>query len=367
MSEIRVLLDEEVAAGNIPGYSYGIYGPERILESGFGGLAQKLDGVRLIQENTLYDVASLTKPIVTATSFLLLKDTLSLDLELTLNHIFGADCPEPKKSITLFDLLAHRSGYPAWEPLYLKGRTHAEILSYLLERPLVYKPGKQGIYSCLGYILLGFIFPRLSGQALDTFAQQNIFQPLQMSASNFRPAPDLKSRIAGTEMGNEYERKMIEELNGQSHSLRDYLICGEVHDGNAFFLGGVAGNAGLFSTVEDVGNFSRMLVGQGVFETIRFLSPEAFQLLLTCHSYNDLDRFGLGWHLFSEGWSGSQTLSPTSFGHTGFTGCALWVDPQRNLAFVLLTNRVHPRTDNDEIRKIRKQFINLSIKKHGQL
>jgi len=364
MSSINTYLQEQVRLKNIPGYNYGIYNSQGLIESGFGGFAQKTEGERLVREDTLFDIASLTKPIVTASSYLLLHDNFDVDLNRTVGDILADRCPDDKKSITLLDLLSHRSGYAAWAPLYLFGRDQPEITEHLLNMPLTYPVGTNAIYSCLGYILLGFLLPELIDETLEIFAQKHIFKPLSMKCSCFHPDQALKTTTAATECGNMYEQKMVHDHYDGSAQLRQYLLIGEVNDGNAHALGGVAGNAGLFSNREDVGIFALMLLRDGMAGSKIFFSPQSFIQLNRCHGRNMDERFGIGWHLFHPGWSGGSALSFYSFGHTGFTGCAFWIDPKKDLAFVLLTNRIHPDAKNVSIRRIRKEFVLLSVKKH---
>lgn len=284
-----------------------------------------------LDEATVFDAASLTKPVVTATLVQLLRERGLLDMEAPLQR-YLPDCGGADKAgIRLRQLLTHSSGLPASLPGNgagdWAGAADAERIGCSL--PLTAPPGTQFRYSDVNYILLGRIVERASGMALARFAAEALFQPLGMHDSGYLPLRRMPAtRIAPTER------------------LKDgQLLRGEVHDPTARKMGGVAGHAGLFTTTADLARFARMLLEGGVAEDgRRFLSAQSVALLTTAQSPAGIAELrGMGWDIASPYARPRGSLYPlTSFGHTGFTGCAFWLDPASHSFFVLLSNRVHP-------------------------
>lgn len=284
-----------------------------------------------LDEATVFDAASLTKPIVTATLVQLLRERGQLDVEAPLQR-YLPDCGGADKAgITLRQLLTHTSGLPAGLPRNgagdWAGADDAQRIACGL--PLAAAPGTQFRYSDLNFILLGRIVERQSGMTLDRLAEQALFRPLGMQDSGYLPLRRMAAaRIAPTER----------LPDGQ-------VLRGEVHDPTARKMGGVAGHAGLFTTTADLARFARMLLASGVAEDgRRLLSPESVALLTTPQSPPAVaEQRGMGWDIASPYSRPRGSLyPPTSFGHTGFTGCAFWLDPASGSFFVLLSNRVHP-------------------------
>jgi CubicO group peptidase (beta-lactamase class C family) len=284
-----------------------------------------------LDEATIFDAASLTKPVVTATLVQLLRERGLLDMEAPLQR-YLPDCGDAgKAAITLRQLLTHSSGLPASLPGNgagdWAGAAAAQRIACGL--PLAAPPGTQFRYSDVNYILLGRIVERASGQPLEQLAEQALFGPLGMGDSGYLPLRRMAAaRIAPTER------------------LADgRLLRGEVHDPTARKMGGVAGHAGLFTTTADLARFARMLLAGGVAEDgRRLLSADSVALLTTVQSPPALaEQRGMGWDIASPYSRPRGSLYPaTSFGHTGFTGCAFWLDPGSRSFFVLLSNRVHP-------------------------
>lgn len=248
---------------------------------------------------------------------------------------------EVREAVTLRHLLTHTSGLPAWRPLYQAGTSREELLKALCTTPLEAFPGTRVCYSCLGFILLGVALERIGGTRLDRLAQEQIFAPLAMADSMFAPPRELRRRIAPTE-----------RVNGR-------LIHGVVHDENARALGGVSGNAGLFATAPDLGRFAQMLLGRGQGAP-RLLS--AASIAAATRNYTaeiSPEGRGLGWLLKGKAASPAGDLfGPGSFGHTGFTGTSIWIDPAADLFAVLLTNRVYPSRENQAHLDLRPLFHN---------
>lgn len=338
------LLDRAVADGAFPGGVLAVGWKGRLAIHSFGRMAREAKDSR-VTADTIYDVASLTKPIVTTTAVMLLAQQKQLDLDAPVEHYlpeFAAAArsdPDPawRARVTVRMLLLHDSGLPAHREFYEDAKGKAAILARVLAEPLVRGPGKQIEYSDLGFILLGTIVERLTGNSLDQFARRNIFTPLGMNASLFNPPRSLRARIAPTEDDAAYRKR---------------LIRGEVDDENAWAMGGVAGHAGLFSTAGDIAAFAQMILNGGIYAHHRLLSRATIDEFTARRTIGDSAR-ALGWDVPSEPSSSGRYFSGKTFGHMGFTGTSLWIDPERCLFVILLTNRVNPTRANEKIRQVR--------------
>jgi CubicO group peptidase (beta-lactamase class C family) len=289
-------------------------------------------------KGTLFDLASLTKSIATATSVMILKERGLIDL----NHDISLYLAEFKRKISIFHLLTHTSGLPAWRPLYVEVKHRSEVVKYLSDLNLEYETGNKVVYSCLGYILLGEMIRKITGLGLDEFANREIFKPLSMNDTLFNPPENRREECAATEDSNSFEKRMS---NYRDYRWRKGVIVGEVHDENANFLGGVAGNAGLFSNAYDLARFAKMLINGG--ENI--LSPDSIKMISTIHTPGLNESRGLGWIILPD-----KTLY-----HTGFTGTAVWINLERRFFATLLTNRVHPDATKEGIVDFRQTFYRL--------
>jgi CubicO group peptidase (beta-lactamase class C family) len=298
--------------------------------------------------DTVYDLASLTKVVATTPLVLMAagEGLLGLDDPLP-RHV--PECPHGE--VTVRHLLAHTAGFPAWVPFYLNATGYDAIVRRAAAVPLVSPPGESTLYSDVGFILLGEVVRRRLGP-LDRQASARIFRPLGMRDTLFRPPPELRSRIAPTEDGAQVEREMAGPA-GRRYPWRRSLIWGEVHDSTAYAMGGVSGHAGLFGTAQDLIAYTRMWLAEGSAPHGPRLPPALVREAL---SPQDPSRSrGLGWALAGPGawWGGC--LSPDAYGHTGFTGTALVVDPGHRLAIVLLTNSVHLGRDRTGIAEFRQR------------
>jgi CubicO group peptidase (beta-lactamase class C family) len=306
----------------------------------FGRLTYEPDAPP-VTASTLYDLASLTKVVATTTMAMILVDAGRLDLDQPVREILPGFQGPGKDAVTVRHLLTHSSGLPAIVPLYkevpLQKKTRAAFIERMQALDLEYSAGSRSVYSDPGIILLGEILERAAGQPLEAFVRERVFEPLGMRETMFRPPAELRSRIAPTEFD----------------PWRGRLIQGEVHDENAFAMGGVAPHAGLFSTAGDLARFAQMLLNGGITNGRRIVSREAVELFTRRAGIPGSDR-ALGWDTKSaEGSSAGTLLSSRSFGHTGFTGTSIWIDPERQLFIILLTNRVHPTRENNLIREAR--------------
>ncbi|MBG9791890.1 beta-lactamase [Paenibacillus dendritiformis] len=311
--------------------------------------------------DTIYDCASLTKVVVTLSLMLILMDRGQVRLADPVAQHIPAFGTAGKAEVTIGQLLAHTSGLPAHRDLYSHGWTPQRIHEAICAMEPDYPPGTRCVYSCLGYMILGQIIRKQFGRPLEEAAWSEVLQPLGMTASRYNPPPEWKPRIAATE----YDA-----------ALGEYR-WGFVHDENAYALGGAAGNAGLFSTASDLLRYARMWLalasnasceaGEANASLSRsrtgdgpeafILSREAVKEALRSHT-NDIPgaNRGLGWVLHGDPANvGGKGLSPYSFGHTGFTGTSLWIDPAQDLIIILLTNRVHYGRGNS-IAALRRQF-----------
>jgi len=304
----------------------------------FGHLTDEPDAPP-VTAGTLYDLASLTKVVATTTMAMILVDEGKLDLDRPVQDFLPGFRGPGKETVTVRHLLTHSAGLPATAPLYKEIQGKAAYLERIeaMDLDLTAPPGSRSVYSDLGMILLGEILEQAAGRPFETFVRKRVLDPLGMHNTLFRPPAALRPRIAPTE---------IDPWRGR-------LIQGEVHDENAFALGGVAPHAGLFATAPDLARFARMLLNGGALHGRRIVSPETLALFTRRAGIPGSDR-ALGWDTKSaEGSSAGTLFSPRSFGHTGFTGTSIWIDPDRQLAVILLTNRVYPTRENNLIREAR--------------
>jgi CubicO group peptidase (beta-lactamase class C family) len=310
---------------------------------------------------TIYDLASLTKPLVTG---LLCARRLQLG-ELTLDSSISHYLPEferpDKHMITLRHLLTHTSGLPAWRPLYILSEGEAErAAGVIASEELKAKPGTSVVYSDLGFIALGLLLERLTGKQLTQLAHEEIFAPLNLTHSFFNPDLALQTGIAACEMGNLYERETCQQEGmSEYRGGRQELIWGEVHDGNAHFLGGAAGHAGLFSTADE----TLILAQQFLPGLSTMLKPETCDLARQNMTEGLEEARSLGWQLAQTVDStAGHSLAPDSFGHNGFTGTSCWIDPVHVRVFILLTNRTHAHTTPFvNINSVRRQFHTMAV------
>ena len=294
-----------------------------------------------VNANTVYDLASLTKPIVTTTAIMMLTASGRVQLDLPLDRYIpewdSGPNPTVRKKVTVRELLLHTAGLPAHQKYYEQLKGKREIVARVCAEPLVAEPGAKIEYSDLGFILLGEIVERLTGETLDQYAREQIFDPLGMNDSLFNPPKKQWPLIAPTENDTAFRKKQLR---------------GEVDDGNAFAMGGVAGHAGLFSTAGDVAAFAQMMLDGGIYKHRRLLTRSLIDEFTTRQTI-DGDARDLGWDTPTEPSSSGRYFSNRSYGHNGFTGTSLWIDPEKNLFVILLTNRVYPSAANDKIRQLR--------------
>ena len=337
--QISSLLQQGISDGVFPGAVAVIAEDGEVSYHEAFGHRMVLPRTMPMRCDTIFDLASLTKPIVVATLVVHLAEEGILDIRDPVKKYL----PEfNRETITLLHLLTHTSGLPAWRPLYLKVKSRDEIARYLGEIELDYPTGQQVIYSCLGYILLGELIERTSGQSLDRLAHERIFAPAEMMTTRYCPPSAWKDNCAATEDSNKFEKRMA---NGERYDWRTGILCGEVHDENANFLGGVAGNSGLFSTARDLTKFCQILVNGG--DSV--LTSDSIHQLSKTHTAGLNSERSIGWIILKDG----------SLYHTGFTGTSIRLHLERRMFAILLTNRVHPDASRQGILGFRDQFHKL--------
>jgi serine-type D-Ala-D-Ala carboxypeptidase len=291
---------------------------------------------------TLFDLASLTKVVATTPMAMLLYERGLLDLDAPISAIVPEFIHDPAKDprrheVTLRMLLAHSSGLPAYEKLFLKTPARNKLLQAAFTTPLATNPATHAQYSDIGFIILGIALERLADESLDRFCQREIFAPLAMTNTTFNPPQEIRPQIPPTH---------------DDQTFRKRLIQGEVQDENAFILAGVAAHAGLFSTAEDLAKFAQAILSGGN----PILRPETVALF-THRQLTPADTSrALGWDTPSSPSQSGKYLSPQSYGHLGYTGTSLWIDPTRQLSITLLTNRTWPDCSNQAIKQVRPKF-----------
>jgi CubicO group peptidase (beta-lactamase class C family) len=300
------------------------------------------EGARPVALDSLFDLASLTKPVATAASLLALAEDGALHLGEEVGRFLPIEGLDPLAGVTLRHLLTHTSGLAAWRRFHSQELGREEILRRVRRAERELPIGARFVYSDLGYVLLGAVVEAVAGEGLETFARRRLFEPLGMADTTFLPPETLRPRLAATRCPD-----------------RARVLVGEVHDGNAAAMEGVAGHAGLFGSAPDLARFARMLLRGGQGEGCRVLGP----LTVAAMSRNALATEGggcsFGWFTPPNGMlPAGDFLPPDAFGHTGFTGTSMVVVPSLDLAAIWLTNRVLQEGDGGEFLRLRRRFHN---------
>ena len=360
--------ERAVEEGVFPGAVISVAHEDQVVyERAFG--YRSLEPKRAPMEvGTIFDLASLTKPMATTTAFMLLVKERKLRLDDLITRVIPMYGVYGKNLTTFRHLLNHSSGLPAWKPYFEEiiraekgGKIHfvasRAAKNYVYEqihreKPLS-APGTQALYSDLGFILLGEVIEVVTSNSLDRFCQDRVFKPLGLRSTGFVDLSQLRTR----------RLQPVEEMIAPTEHCpwRKKILCGEVHDDNASAMGGVAGHAGIFSSAGDVHRFvvrlKRCLQGQDDF----LPQPLVQEFLIKPETARG--NFALGWDTPSaEGSASGNLFSPRSVGHLGFTGCSLWWDLEKNCHIVLLTNRVHPSRKNEKIKEFRPMIHNEIMK-----
>ena len=335
LDSVRQVLDNAVADGAFPG-AYAVIGTRRgiIAEYGVGRL-DSADATRPTSR-TVWDLASLTKVVNTTSAMLQLVGSGRVALDTPVVRYLPEWTVPGAARVTVRHLLSHNAGLPAWRALYKEAATPDEAMALVLATPLDTVPGVRFLYSDLGFILLGRLVERVSGEPLVSFSPTHVFAPVGMRDTRFLPPASWKARTAPTEQDPWRQRK----------------VRGEVHDENGARLGGVAGHAGLFSTAHDLSRFARLYLNGGALDGVRVFDSTTVAAFTRVQD-TTVSRRALGWETPTGRNSAGARLAATAFGHTGFTGTSLWMDPERDLFVLLLTNRVNPTRQNLRIGAVR--------------
>jgi CubicO group peptidase (beta-lactamase class C family) len=296
-----------------------------VLSRGYGTLDWSRTSAPVSPERTLYDLASLTKVVATTSAVMVLFDERRIALDAPVARYLPAFAGGAKSRVTIRELLEHRSGLPAGRSLSRLAHSPARARELILATTLEHEPGTVELYSDVGMDVLGFAVEAITHEPLDHFVRRRVFAPLAMTSTTYRPGPALRASAAPTEM----------------HNRRGHPLKGEVHDGDAYALGGVAGHAGLFSTASDLARFAQMLLDGGTLGGRRIVADSTVALF----TRRSAGRRALGWDTCAGGASCGQHMSERAYGHTGFTGTSLWIDPDRGLYVIVLANWLHERPD----------------------
>jgi CubicO group peptidase (beta-lactamase class C family) len=355
------MLHGRIEAGDFPSAVYVVAEHGRAIFAEALGNAVRQPKTYPACLETIYDLASLTKPLVTGflCARLIELSELTLDSPIA-NYLPEFDRPD-KQIITVRHLLTHTSGLPAWRPLYIIAKGEQDkVIEAIANEPLASEPGERVVYSDLGFIVLGFILQKLTGMRFDQLARRESFAPLDLQRAFFNPASAMQTEVAACESGNQYERDMCEHdpALAKYSSWRSGSIWGEVHDGNAHFLGGAAGHAGLFATAGEALRLANQFIG-GLSE---LLSPQTCELFRQNMTPGLNEARSFAWQLAATKEStAGPGLPADAFGHTGFTGTSCWIDAVKERVYLLLTNRTHYRAlPFANINQVRRDFHTLA-------
>jgi CubicO group peptidase (beta-lactamase class C family) len=345
-NEVDSVLDKAITDHAFPGAVVLIWKDgNTIYEKPFGNFTYNSKSPKMINQ-TIFDLASLTKVIATTTAAMICYDRKLFSLDDPVVKYIPEFGENGKEKITIINLLIHNTGLPAWKKFYGSGLTYDEVLKEIYSSPLEYEIGTKTVYSDLGIITLGKIIEKVTEKKLDVFCKEEIFTPLRMNSTFYNPPDSIKKYCAPTEVDNYWRNKTLQ---------------GEVHDETSAMLNGVTGHAGLFSTASDIAKLMVVLLNKGMIDGNQFIKKNTVELFTKRNS--DESSRALGWDTRSEtGSSSGDFFSSNSFGHTGFTGTSVWADPERNLFVVFLTNRVYPTRENIKILKVRPALHNAVIK-----
>ncbi len=323
LATIDRVVQRGIDAGGYPGAAV-VVGRKgySVWSKGFGALDWTAKGMRVTADQSIYDLASLTKVIATTTAIMVLYDEGKVALDAPVSRYIPSFSGGLKDQVTVRHLLEHRAGLPAGNELWRHSHTPEEARASVLASKIGCTPGVCYEYSDLGADILGFVAEAASGLSLDQFLTEKVYGPLGMNDTHFKPNAIDAYRTAPTEIA----------------PPRGYPLRGEVHDENAYALGGIAGHAGLFSTANDLSVFAQMLLENGQYNGVRVVADSTVALFT--HRTEKGTR-ALGWDTCDGNGGCGQYLSSRAFGHTGFTGTSIWIDPDRQMFVILLTNRVH--------------------------
>jgi len=351
-NKISEFLQSRIDAKDFPSAVYLVAEKgEIVLQDALGFAVVKPEKIAA-RIDTIYDLASLTKPLVTGLLCAKLIEKGEIYLDDKIAKYLSSFENDEKRGITIENLLTHTSGFPAWKPFYLteNGKYKTEnILSQIVSEPLINSLNLKVVYSDFNFITLGFMLEKIHSERLDEIAKKEIFALLKLQNTFYNPPKGLQKRIAASEKGNLFEKQMITERSIESEKsqiqnpkskIQNRMVWGEVHDGNCYFMNGVSGHAGLFSTAEGVFKIAQQFLANQT----TLLKPETCKLFRTNYTENLNEARSIAFQLAeTKDSTASLALSKDSFGHLGFTGTSLWIEPETERIFILLTNRTHAR------------------------
>jgi CubicO group peptidase (beta-lactamase class C family) len=350
LRRIDAIIEAAIAAKVTPGAALAIGRHGQVVRlRGYGRLEYK-PGAPRVTERTIYDLASLTKPVATTTAVMLLVQEGLLDLDAPLAMYFAEwRGQDDRARITARHLLNHTSGLPAGGILSGVGSDRARIVSHMATVPLRNRPGAVWQYSDYGMILLGALVERISGERLDEFLDARVFEPLGLDDTGFNP---LRWNASSALRFASVTTPVLARIAPTERTSHRGLIHGVVHDPLALRLGGVAGHAGLFGSARDLAAYAGMLLSNGKAGDLELLQPDLLRTFLAPAS--ERSRFTLGWEVARPENSSAGAFAASAYGHTGFTGTSMWIDPERDLFVVLLTNRLNPNSREQRHLKLRR-------------
>jgi len=322
-----------------PGATFAVARHGNTILQGAVGRFTYDQGAEDVTLSTIFDIASVTKVVATTSMAMSLYERDQLNLRQPIIKLLpefeAAD--KRRRAVTIEMLLAHSSGLPAYEKLFLHARDRASLLHSALQVPLEKNPGTHAEYSDIGFILLGELLERIAGEHLDVFCSRQVLAPLGMRSTNFRPNLERRSSIPPTRNDQDFRHRIVQ---------------GEVHDENASVMGGVSGHAGLFSNTSDLMHFSATMLGLGT----QLFRSETIETFIRRHDTPPGTSRALGWDTPSSPSQSGKHFSHGSFGHLGYTGTSLWIDAERGIAIALLTNRTWPDNQSQLIKQVRPAF-----------
>jgi len=341
---------------------------------------------RIMTTDTIFDLASITKVVAGVSAVLVLVDAGAWSLDDPVARFLPSFATGGKDVMTLRHILTHTSGLPPWRPCYVSARTATETMAAIGTAELECSPGAQVQYSDLGMAVIRMLVETVSGMDFGVLLQRHLFHPLGLRDTSYQPPREMWYRIAATERGNRYERAMVGRVGLHFDRWRDYLLVGEVNDGNTYYaLQGVSSHAGLFATAADLARFGQMYLQEGEWQGRQIISASTVREATRLQTATLNDCYGLGWRLPCTGRPSTpapfrsavtraifpsahgaplpeplagQRFSAHTYGHTGFTGTSIVVDPVNDIVLILLTNRIHPDATRSGIDRVRCHWHN---------
>ncbi len=353
LNRVHAIINEAIGRKEFPGAVLLVARKGKVVVRKAYGESQWVPEHKPLTADMIFDLASLTKPIATATSIMILAERGKISLSDRVKMYVPEFAPyvddwnEAGEDARILNLLTHTSGLPPYTDAVEAGKklgspcSMDDLVKYIALLKKTNPPAAEFHYSCLGYIALAYIVKKASGQTIDVFAEENIFKPLRMKHTFYKPGPKFLRLCAPTQV-----------VDGQP-------LIGVVHDPLARLQGGISGNAGLFSSADDLAVFAQMVLGKGEFKGVRILSPLAAERMTSIYPKTEFSGRGLGWDLSSAyATNGGDIFGPRSFGHSGYTGTSIWIDPETETAVIFLTNSVHPE-DKGQIIPLRSRVANV--------